>query len=72
MSVLSAITNLDVSNAASGTLSNAQGGIGVTTLSANQILIDNASTLILQSANLTWKKQVILYQQLILLVLVVV
>ncbi len=42
------------SNIASGTLSISQGGIGTTTLSANHILIGNAATSSLQSANLTW------------------
>jgi hypothetical protein len=50
----SGITGLNASNIASGTLSIARGGIGVTTLSANQILIGNAPTSILQSANSTW------------------
>ncbi len=38
----------------SGTLSITRGWIGTTTLSANQILIGNTTTSILQSANLTW------------------
>ncbi len=52
----SAITNLNVSNATAGTLTVSRGGIGkvTTTLSANQILIGNTATSILQSANLTW------------------
>jgi hypothetical protein len=50
----SAMTDLNVSNAATGTLSTSRGGIGTTTLSANQILIGNAATSILQSANLSW------------------
>jgi hypothetical protein len=50
----SAITNLNVSNAASGTLTISRGGIGTTALTANQILIGNAATSILQSANLSW------------------
>jgi hypothetical protein len=49
-----AITNLNVSNAATGTLSITRGGIGTTTLSTNQILIGNGTTSILQSSNLTW------------------
>ena len=48
------MTNLNVSNASLGTLTISRGGIGTTTLSANQILIGNAATSILQSANLTW------------------
>ncbi len=48
-----ALTNLNVSNATSGTLSISRGGIGTTTLNTNQILIGNAATSILQSANLT-------------------
>jgi apolipoprotein N-acyltransferase len=50
----SGITGLNASNIASGTLSIARGGIGVTTLTTEQILIGNAATSILQSANLTW------------------
>ncbi len=46
--------SLNASNITSGTLSISRGGIGKTTLSANQILIGNAATSILQSANLTW------------------
>jgi hypothetical protein len=45
---------LSTSNVTSGTLSITRGGIGTTTLSANQILIGNTTTSILQSANLTW------------------
>jgi hypothetical protein len=48
------LTNLDVSNAAYGTLPISMGGIGTTTLSVNQILIGNAAKSILQYANLTW------------------
>jgi hypothetical protein len=40
-----ALTNLNASNITSGTLSISQGGIGTTTLSANQLLIGNAATL---------------------------
>ncbi len=46
------MTNLNVSNATTGTLSISRGGIGTTTLSSNQIL-SNGSTSILQSPNLT-------------------
>ena len=48
------LTNLNVSNASSGTLAITRGGIGTTTLSSNQILIGNGTTSILQSPNLTW------------------
>ena len=48
------LTNLNVNNAATGTLSITRGGIGTTTLSANQILIGNGTTSILQSPNLIW------------------
>ncbi len=44
----------NASDVTSGTLSISRGGIGTTTLSANQILIGNAATSTLQSANLTW------------------
>ncbi len=46
--------SLNASNVTSGTLSITRGGIGTTTLLANQILIGNTTTSILQSANLTW------------------
>ena len=46
--------SLNASNITSGTLSITRGGIGTTTLLANQILIGNTTTSILQSANLTW------------------
>ena len=48
------LSRLNASNITSGTLTISRGGIGTTTLSANQILIGNAATSILQSANLTW------------------
>jgi hypothetical protein len=48
------LSTLNASNITSGTLSIARGGIGTTTLSANQILIGNKTSSILQSANLTW------------------
>jgi hypothetical protein len=48
------LTNLNASNVSLGTLSISRGGIGTTTLTANQILIGNATTSILQSPNLTW------------------
>ncbi len=41
-------------DATTGTLSISRGGIGITTLSANQILIANAATSILQSPSLMW------------------
>jgi hypothetical protein len=50
----SGLTNINVSNTKAGTLSISRGGIGTTILSANQILIGNGSTSILQSSNLTW------------------
>jgi hypothetical protein len=50
----SGLTNLNASNITTGTLSISQGGIGTNTLSANQILIGNGSTSILQSSNLSW------------------
>ena len=49
-----ALTNLNVGNATTGTLSITRGGIGTTTLNRNQILIGNGSTSILQSSNLIW------------------
>jgi hypothetical protein len=49
-----ALTNLNASNVSSGTLSISRGGIGTTTLTANRLLIGNAATSILQSANLIW------------------
>jgi hypothetical protein len=49
-----ALTSINASNITSGTLSISLGGIGTTTLSANQILIGYSNTSILQSANLTW------------------
>jgi hypothetical protein len=49
----SAITNLNASNITSGILSVSNGGIGTSTLSANQILIGNGSS-ILQNQNLSW------------------
>ena len=45
---------LNASNVTSGTLTISRGGIGTTTLAANQILIGNTNTSILQSPNLTW------------------
>jgi len=48
-----AITNLNASNITSGILSVSNGGIGTSTLSANQILIGNGSS-ILQNQNLSW------------------
>ncbi len=47
-------TNLNVSDASSGTLAITCGEIGTTTLSSNQILIGNGTTSILQSPNLVW------------------
>ncbi len=51
------LTNLNVSNATSGTLSISRGGIGASRLSSNQIIIRNGSTSILQSPNLTWNNK---------------
>ena len=48
------LSNLNVSNATSGTLTISRGGIGTTSLNSNQILVGNAATSIIQSANLTW------------------
>ena len=48
------LNSLNASNVSSGTLSISRGGIGTTTLTANQILIGNTTTSILQSPNLTW------------------
>ena len=48
------LSTLNASNITSGTLPISRGGIGTVTLTANQILIGNAATSILQSANLTW------------------
>jgi hypothetical protein len=48
------LTNLNVSNSTTGTLSISRGGIGTTTLTANHILVGNAATSILQSPNLSW------------------
>ena len=47
------LSTLNASNITSGTLPISRGGIGTATLTANQILIGNAATSILQSANLT-------------------
>ena len=49
-----ALTSLNASNITSGTLSISQGGTGAATFTANQILIGNSNTSILQSQNLTW------------------
>ncbi len=46
------LTNLNVSNASSGTLAITR---GATTLSSYQILIGNGTTSILQSPNLVWE-----------------
>ena len=54
LSVYALNNNLNASNITSGTLSISRGGIGTATLTANQILIGNAATSILQSANLSW------------------
>jgi hypothetical protein len=48
------ITNLNVGNSTTGTLSVSRGGTGTYYLNANQILIGSASLSICQSANLTW------------------
>jgi predicted heme/steroid binding protein len=52
--VNASLSNLNASNITSGTLSISRGGIGTTTLTANQILIGNGTTAILQSPNLAW------------------
>jgi hypothetical protein len=69
----SALPNLNVSNAATGTLSISRGGIGTITLSANQRLIGYAATSFLQSTVKVQiycgKLQQILYRRLILSVL---
>ena len=49
----SSLSSLNASNLTSGTVSISRGGIGTNTLTANQILIGNAATSILQSSNLT-------------------
>ena len=48
------LTNINASNVSSGTLSIDRGGTGAVTFTANQILIGNGTTSILQSPNLTW------------------
>jgi hypothetical protein len=48
------LTNLNVSNASTGTLNVLRGGIGTSTLTSGQILIGNGTGALLQSANLTW------------------
>ena len=48
------ITNVNASNISSGTLPISRGGTGASTFTANQLLIGNAQTSILQSANLSW------------------
>ncbi len=48
------LTSLNTSNVTLGSLSISRGGIGTPTLTANQILIGNAATSILQSPNLAW------------------
>jgi hypothetical protein len=48
------MTNLNASNSSLGTLTISRDGIGTTTLSANQILIGNGTSALLQSSNLTW------------------
>jgi hypothetical protein len=48
------LTNLNVSNSTTGTLSVSRGGTGTDYLNANQILIGNGSLSFSQSANLTW------------------
>jgi len=50
----SALTNLNASNVSSGVLSLSRGGLGVSSLTANQIFIGNGSASILQSSNLIW------------------
>ncbi len=48
------LNSLNASNVSSGVLSITRGGIGTTTLTANQVLIGNGSTSILQSSKLVW------------------
>ena len=48
------LTNLNASSITTGTLSISKGGTGATSFTANQLLIGNATTSILQSANLSW------------------
>jgi hypothetical protein len=50
----SGLTSLNTSNVTLGTLSISRGGTGASTFTANQILIGNAATSILQSPNLRW------------------
>jgi hypothetical protein len=47
------LTNLNVSTVSLGTSSISRGGTGASSFTANQILIGNAATSILQSPNLT-------------------
>ncbi len=48
------LSTLNSSNIASGVFTVSRGGTGTNYLYANQILIGNATTTLLQSANLTW------------------
>jgi hypothetical protein len=50
----SGLNSLNASNVTLGTLSISRGGTGAETFTANQLLIGNAATSILQSPNLAW------------------
>ncbi len=47
-------TSLNASKSSSGTLTVSRGGVGITTLNTNQVLIDNGSSSFIQSSNLIW------------------
>ena len=50
----SSLTNLNIGNVTSGTLSVANGGTGVATLAANKVLIGNGTGTVLTPTNLHW------------------
>jgi hypothetical protein len=50
----SRLTNINISNVASGALTVSRGGIGTTTLTAGQIIVGNGSNPVSQNQNLTW------------------
>jgi hypothetical protein len=50
----SGLTELNASNINSGTLAVSYGGTGVTTLSANKVMVGNGTNIILTPANLHW------------------
>jgi hypothetical protein len=58
-------TNLNASNVSAGPLSISRGGTGAAALTANQILVSNGTTSILQYANLAWNNTSKLYKFLI-------